>query len=191
MGREKMKIVFDPGHGGDDPGAIGLGGERESGLALSYAFDVEEKITNMAPGEFEIVFTHRGCGMELGDRSDFANGIGADLFVSFHLNAATSAEAHGFEVFTTRGITGSDRVATILYNRIQDEFGNLFKPRIDWSDGDPDREANFSVLRRTTMRAVLLELGFITNRRDLDLLLEPSVQDRYTSALARGIVEAA
>jgi N-acetylmuramoyl-L-alanine amidase len=192
QGEEKImkKVVFDAGHGGPDPGAIGLDGEKESDLAMTYAVDIEEKVYSMAPAEFDIRFTHRGDGATLAKRCEIANDWGADLFVSFHFNAAVNPEAHGYEVFTTRGTTGSDRVATILYRHIADEFGDFFRARADWSDGDPDREANFYVLRNTRMRAVLVEFGFLTNRGDLTRILNPTTEMRFTDAVAKGIVEA-
>lgn len=182
------KLVLDPGHGGSDPGAVARTGLKECDVALMYCKAIEREIHLIAPGEFDIEFTHSGEGKSLDDRCVMANAFGADAFVSIHCNAAENTEARGFEVFTTRGNTGADAIATNLYNRVRNEFSNGLKPRHDWSDGDPDREANFYVLAHTVMPAVLFELGFITNDWDRNFITDPGVIVRYTSALASGIV---
>ena len=186
-GGEKKLVVLDPGHGGSDPGAVAREGSKECDLALEYAESVEADLACRAP-EIEVIMTHRGEGCSLADRVTRSNTIGADLFVSIHCNAAESTDAHGFEIFTSRGQTGADRVATMMFKLVQHELPDQFRPRTDWEDGDPDREANFYVLRKTQARAVLVELGFISNDHDRALLKNETIRKRWTKSMTDAIM---
>ena len=155
----KPTIMIDPGHGGRDPGAVGPNGMKESEVVLA----VSERL-----GIFLIdkvmVYTTRETDtfVELTERSKRANRVPVDLFLSIHCNSAGSSQANGYEVFTSPGETEADPFATQLFlswaARNPDKVG-----RVDHDDGDPDKEANFSVLRHTRMPAALFEIGFISN----------------------------
>ena len=184
---EKKLVVLDPGHGGSDPGAVARDGSKECDLALEYTLSVKEDLAERVP-EIDVIMTHHGEGCSLGDRVTRSNTIGADLFVSIHCNAAESTDAHGFEIFTSRGQTGADRVATMMFKLVQHELPDQFRPRTDWEDGDPDREANFYVLRKTQARAVLVELGFISNDHDRALLKNETIRKRWTKSMTDAIM---
>ena len=80
-----------------------------------------------------------------------------------HGNASGVGKAHGIEIFTSKGQTKSDELATIVFNSIVDFFPDE-KYRMDkWSDGDVDKEANYYVLKNTKMPAMLLEMWFFEN----------------------------
>lgn len=118
----------------------------------------------------------------LGDRVAMANayckqyGKQNCLFISLHSNAAGSADewkdnARGWSVYTTKGKTKSDEIATIFYEeakRLLPNYGMTL--RKDTSDGDPDYEENFTVIANTACPAVLLEQLFYTSRIDLAFL---------------------
>lgn len=130
--------------------------------------------------------THNGEGASLQDRCTLANSHSADLFVSIHCNAFADASAEGYEVFTSPGETGADPYAT----RVMDSFGSLFpgrKARTDYSDGDPDQERRFYVLIHTSMPAILVELGFITNPCEAYLLSLDDQRQLYAQAIAAAI----
>jgi N-acetylmuramoyl-L-alanine amidase len=84
------------------------------------------------------------------------------LYVSIHSNAGGGT---GFEVFSSPGLTASDRCASLWIEALQKEFPGI-AIRTDLSDGDPDKEANFYVLVHTGMPAVLGELLFFDNPKD-------------------------
>lgn len=110
------------------------------------------------------------------------------ILLSFHSNAFSSGykgpgtSAKGWEVYTTRGNTSSDKFADIWYQTTRELLGNQIVYRTDGSDGDFDREANFYILYHTMMPAVLVENLFFTNRDDARLLLDKNYQKQ--SALA-------
>ena len=95
------------------------------------------------------------------------------IYVSLHVNAAGNGEwmkARGWSIYTSPGKTKSDVLATCIWNAAKNYFGDSTTMRSDWSDGDPDYEANFYVLTKTKCSAVLIENLFMDNQRDLELL---------------------
>src|SRR5690606_18838481 len=89
------RIVIDPGHGGRNEGAIGVGHVHEKHLTLPIAMHLADRLRVRHP-ELEIILT-READVELGlsDRAEVANAHDADLFISIHLNAAGNPEAVG------------------------------------------------------------------------------------------------
>jgi N-acetylmuramoyl-L-alanine amidase len=97
------------------------------------------------------------------------------LLISFHFNASPRHNATGFEIFTSKGKTYSDEVATQYYNEFLEnsylkEYG--MKWRGDWSDGDPDKEENFFMLKKTNCPSVLVEHGFFDNKQEYQFLVK-------------------
>ncbi|MCP4501287.1 MAG: N-acetylmuramoyl-L-alanine amidase [Deltaproteobacteria bacterium] len=102
---------------------------------------------------------------------------GNTVFVSVHGNAGGGT---GFEVFTTRGETKADPIATVFFNELQKEFpGKRMRP--DVTDGDVDKEANFTVLM-CKPPAVLTENLFFDNRADAELMMSDDGQNRIAAA---------
>lgn len=93
------KVVIDAGHGGKDPGAIGVTGVREKDIVLKIAVKTAKYLKDNFP-ELEVVLTRDSdVFLELHERSTIANKKDADLFVSIHANAAGSSSAHGSETY--------------------------------------------------------------------------------------------
>lgn len=96
------------------------------------------------------------------------------IYVSIHVNAAASdGKWHtgtGWEIYTSPGKTKSDNLAKCIYESAKNNFTNV-KLRTDFSDGDPDKEANLYVLNHTSCPAVLTENLFQDNKNDVDYLL--------------------
>jgi len=88
------------------------------------------------------------------------------ILVSFHLNAGGGT---GFEVYTSKGETFSDKIATMFINYW--EQNTNFKIRKDYSDDDPDKEADFYILKYTYCPAILVESLFMDNKNDFDYLI--------------------
>ena len=92
------KIVLDPGHGGRDPGAIGVGGIAEKDIVLSVAQKLAKKLTKEMG--IEVVLTRKNDSfVRLENRTAIANAEDADLFLSLHMNASTSGDAKGLETY--------------------------------------------------------------------------------------------
>jgi N-acetylmuramoyl-L-alanine amidase len=92
------KIVLDPGHGGKDPGAVGVGGVAEKDLVLSIAKKLAVKLKREMG--IEVILTRKDDRyVPLEDRTATANAEDADLFVSLHMNASPNLEARGLETY--------------------------------------------------------------------------------------------
>jgi N-acetylmuramoyl-L-alanine amidase len=90
-------VVVDAGHGGADPGAIGPGGLREKDVTLAVALEVEKRL--VARG-FRVVMTRRSdATVSLEERTALAEGVGGDVFLSIHVNAAPRSNANGIETY--------------------------------------------------------------------------------------------
>jgi N-acetylmuramoyl-L-alanine amidase len=134
LGLGVKRIVLDPGHGGKDPGAIS-GGLKEKDVTLAVAKRLKPALEKELG--CEVVLTRdddRFLGLE--ERTAFANTQGADLFLSLHLNAHSSAKAHGFETYFLNLTTNPEamRVAALenatsahQLSDLQDILSNIMK----------------------------------------------------------------
>jgi N-acetylmuramoyl-L-alanine amidase len=179
------KIVFlDPGHGGADPGALGPSGLKESDMAL----DVCQRAQKLLCDVVDCRLTRNDdTFISLSGRPAMANKAGADVFVSYHFNAATSkGTANSWEIFTTRGQNRSDKLASF----IGEEHAKLFPEqtkRTDYSDGDIDKEANFAVIRGTDHPACLMEGEFIHTYHGEKLIKDPAKRQKMALAVSLGV----
>ncbi|MCJ8190515.1 N-acetylmuramoyl-L-alanine amidase family protein [Sphingomicrobium aestuariivivum] len=105
-------VLLDPGHGGRDGGATGVGGTREKDLTLAMAREVRTRLVER--GQVRVALTHDGEGtLTLDQRADLARRLGADLFVSIHMDAAPSADATGVTVYSLADIASTTEAAAL------------------------------------------------------------------------------
>lgn len=177
-----MRICLDPGHGGDDLGAIGREPFelQEKDLVLALARKLEAEIENHG---WEVIATRRqDRTLALDARAAFANRYEANLYVSLHANAAAVPEAEGMEVFYFPGSRPGRTVALHVLDRLLHHFPDHRNRGV--------KTANFTVLRRTAMPAVLVEHEFLTNPSQLRFLADPCNQERLAQAVFEGILAA-
>ena len=169
------KVFLDAGHGGKDPGALG-NGLREKDINLSVAL----KIGNILKNHGVNVGYSRTTDVfvELQDRATMANNFGADVFVSIHCNAFHDSSAQGVETYSYPGSMSGRNLAKAIQDSIIASGVYTVNRGI--------KTANFAVLRLTNMPAALVELAFITNPQDADILRNR--QDDLALAVARGIL---
>lgn len=177
------RVVLDPGHGGRDPGAVGPTGLREKDVVLAVGRLVRDRL---APA-VQVRLTRDGdVNPALSARAEVANAWRAQALISIHCNAAANRQAHGFEAFTTPGQDRSDGLAERMIEAVAQAFPAL-RIRRDMTDGDSDKEARFTVLARARVPAVLVELAFLSNPAEEQLLASVDFQRRMASALAAGV----
>ena len=184
-------ICIDPGHGNYDSGAVGPSGTKEKDITLAVGLKTGALL--QAAG-MSVVYTRTSdqvpwpadVNKDLAKRCQIANDAGADVFVSIHCNSAVNVTAKGNETYTFPGQGNADALANCIHARIKAAFPELTY-REDWSDGDPDKEASFYVLKYTKMPAVLSELAFISNPVEEKMLASEEFQDKAALAIARGI----
>ena len=173
----RIVIVVDPGHGGPDPGAVGIGGLRETDIVLDISRQVAALLEQQG---VQAVLTRNGeRNLELEPRVQIANRADADLFVSIHANAISLSrpEVNGIETYYYG--TGQ-RLAQTIHSSILRNVGGVDRGV---------RSARFYVLRNTSMPAVLIETGFVTGRDDARNLANPAYRTRMANAIAQGILQ--
>jgi N-acetylmuramoyl-L-alanine amidase len=169
-------VVIDPGHGGKDPGAIGLGGLREVDVVLPISLEVARLLEQRG---VQVVLTRNSdYFVELPGRTAIANRVGADIFVSIHANAvANRPDVSGLETYyLSSGLT----LAQFIHNSILQSL-NIRDRGV--------RRARFYVLRHTAMPSVLVETGFVTGEEDSARLATPAYQSQMAQAIANGILQ--
>ena len=177
--RGRFRVVIDPGHGGPDPGAVGIGGLRETDIVLDVGLQVAQLL--QARGVQVLMTRTSEVDVDLPPRVSLANSSNADVFVSIHANALSMArpDVNGVETFYFQ--SGS---SLRLAQEIQSQIMAI-------SPGTPDRGARpgrFFVIRRTVMPAVLTEMGFVTGSLDSPRLADPNFRRRLAVAVATGIL---
>lgn len=171
-------IVLDPGHGGTDPGAVG-NGLVEKNITMDLARLVQKKLAGVA----DVVLTRNSdVFISLSDRSDRANKVKADFFVSLHVNAGGGT---GFESYI---YTAASAGAVDLQNIVHQETAAYYS-RLAFPDRGKKR-ANFAVLRQAAMPAMLVENLFIDNKNDAGKLKDPAFLDGAADAISNGIIKA-
>lgn len=198
-------VAIDPGHGDKDTGAVGILEpgtvtglpERldDKGRAVLYEKDVNLDIArrldahmrawgartiltrtqDLAGGDRPFTTTTA----DLKARTDLANEVGADIFVSIHNNAMSSPAGTGTETFHYYySSPASQRLAKEIQTQLVADLGLADRGV---------KDAGFYVLRHTVMPAVLVEGAFLTNEDDLALLADPAVRERIAAAVGKGV----
>ena len=173
-----MKILLDNGHGFDTPGKRSPDGHfREYAYNRYLAFLIRERLIALGL-DVQLVVPERE-DISLKERCRRVNAIcrqlGNDLVIllSIHVNAAGNGQnwldARGWSCFTTRGKTKADALATCLYEAAKNHLPGM-RLRTDYTDGDPDIEKDFYIIRHTSCPAVLTENLFMDNRDDVAFL---------------------
>ena len=174
-----MKVCIDSGHGGRDPGAIGVNPFRleEKDFNLSLALLLEEELEGR--GHWVVMTRRRDRTLSLPARANFSNRLGADFFVSIHANAAGIPEAEGIEVYHFPGsVAGQNAAAHVL-----DSMTAMFPDHRNRGI----KEGNLTVLRLTGMPAILIETEFLTNPEQLKFLNDEENQKILAIAISNGI----
>lgn len=184
---EKKYIVYiDPGHGGSDPGNLGNPIDKsvdkihEKDVALDISKKVAKKLSEQNDIEIAISRTDDKY-ISLEERAKMANAQNADMLVSIHLNGEHGGNsASGLETYYRKGASDdSIKLANIIQNTI-----------ISYVDvrNRGVREGNLQVLNQSTMPAVLIECGFLTNPEEEKKLLSDSYQNQLADGIAQGIL---
>lgn len=174
----KKTIVVDAGHGGSAPGAI-YEGIKEKDLTLAMAKKLEAILLKMG---YNVVMTRdTDVYVDLYDRCDIANAVGADLFVSVHCNAsATNRDFAGIFTYYHPSSTRGKKLAEAIQGPLSKATGGIDRGVL---------KADFVVVRETDMCAVLVETGFMTNHDELMNLKDDAYQTKVAQGIANGVTD--
>lgn len=169
-----MRICLDAGHGQRDPGAIGKAGTEEKERALLLA----HLCKNMLEENHQVVMTRYGDDyVSLNRRTKIANTEEVDLFVSLHFNSAENTQANGTETYHFFGSELGKKYADNVQESLIEELGTRNRGV---------KTKNFKVLRATTMPAILVEVAFLSNKDEEEMIKD----DDFILKAATGIVKA-
>lgn len=187
-----MKVLIDNGHGANT-----LGKRSPDGRLIEYAYARE------IAGRVVFELRKKGIDAEqivkeevdvpLSERCRRVNEYKASeaILISIHCNAAgggsTWMQARGWEAWTSMGQTKADKLATCLYEAAEKYLPGM-KIRKDITDGDPDKESGFYILKYTKCPAVLTENLFQDNRTDVDFLLSEAGKRAIVDLHVNGII---
>ena len=191
-------VVLDPGHGGEDSGAVGAQRVCEKKVALDIAGRVAARLQDSG---VVVRMTRSGDrALTLSERSRSARRWGADLFVSVHLNSSRNGDASGLETYIVPAAGYASTSSTRPEVRACD--GNRFNAQnallayylhrgLLSTAHVPDRgikRARFEVLTEAPCPAALVECGFVSNRGEASRLRNAEYRSTLADGIARGIL---
>jgi N-acetylmuramoyl-L-alanine amidase len=171
-------VAIDPGHGGRDPGTIGVTGVYEKTINLAVAKKIAASLQREG---LTVTMTRQDDRYpELEWRAEIANRHNVDLFVSIHCDSAPNAGAQGFTIYVADAASADTLRAARVIGRSMATTG---------LDNRGINRENLRVLVRTESPAVLIELGYLSNAQEAAKLQSSAFQDRLATAIASGIAD--
>jgi N-acetylmuramoyl-L-alanine amidase len=223
LGPQKRIVVLDPGHGGPDPGAIGVSGVAEKEITLQVARTVKRALEST--GHYKVYLTrNEDVYVPLRKRYQMAEAAGGELFISLHADINSNPRLRGTSIYTlsenasdreaaalaakenrSDAIAGidlsnqSDAVASFLIELRQRQTMNesaLFSESLIQQVASSSRLlrnthrfAGFAVLKSPDVPSVLMELGYLSNRQDEKVLIDPRHQEKMARSILRATEE--
>lgn len=169
-------IVIDPGHGGEDPGAIANNGTYEKNLALDTAYILQRKLENA--GANVIMTRLDDSYISLNNRVVASETYGADAFISLHYDSNDNSRANGT---TTYYYSNQEKQLADTINYYMDSYGAL--------ENNGTKRGNYYVLRANSRPSLLLELGFMSNSHDLSQIQSSTYHATIADAIYLGLTE--
>ncbi len=167
-------VVIDAGHGGKDPGSIWYH-RVEKDLSLDVAKRVEAGLR--AKGLKTVMIRRTDTFVELSQRARIANRVPASIFVSIHFNGSRKTIISGGEVYyrSSRGKTLASAISRSIKSRVTGGTRGIFY-------------GSYKVLRETQMPAVLVECGYISNKREALRCADPAHRQKLADAIVSGVL---
>lgn len=187
---KNMVIAIDPGHGGRDPGKVGVTGIKEKDINLQIALKLKERLENqgitviMTRTEdvgLDQVGDNNKKGADLRRRVEMINNSKVDLAISIHQNSFTQESIKGAQVFYYTGSKSGEKLA----KTIQDSFKTVLQ---DGNKREAKYNDNYYMLKKTTAPIVIVECGYLSNYGESALLVKEDYQDKLTLAIEQGIL---
>lgn len=187
------KVVIDPGHGGSDPGAIGVNGLYEKTVTTEVANDLRDILLQKG---YQVTMTRSKDGtLTLQQRVEIAKSSGADLFVSIHANAIPTSSVKGTMVlYHDERYPNPEYPASEEMKRLTPESRLLAQSVLD---GILEKVPNVNrglvpssayVVRMGNIPSILVETAFLTNHEDAKLLASSETRHKYAQGIAEGIM---
>ena len=188
---QRYTIVIDPGHGGNDPGKIGINDVLEKDVNLAISLKLKEILEQ---NDCKVIMTRdadQGLYQEgdsnkkvsdLHARCQLINDSGADAVISIHQNSFTSESSKGAQVFyQTTSIEGK-----VLAEIMQEQMVSGLNPK---NNRVAKANSDYYMLKNTQAPMVIVECGFLSNSQEAELLTQEAYQRRVAWAVALGTLQ--
>lgn len=180
---ENALVVLDAGHGGFDPGKIGINGALEKDVNLAVSQKVKKHLEEQG---IQVIMTRENGGAlsdskveDLKARVSLINEKSPAIAVSIHQNSYSQENVHGAQVFYYTHSKGGEEAAKILQTAMLEV------------DPENKRQAKandtYYLLKKTKETTVIVECGFLSNQNEADLLVTEEYQDKIAASVAKGI----
>lgn len=190
LGEQQVCIVLDAGHGGDDPGKIGINGSREKHINLA----ITQKLKYyLEANDIKVVLTREGdAGLYDADaenkkvqdmkrRIEIMEAACPLAVISIHQNSYPEEYVKGAQVFYHKDSKDGEQLASLLQESLRERLDPENHRRIKAND-------SYYLLKKTKIPTVIVECGFLSNSYEASLLSEPDYQDRVAWAIHMGII---
>lgn len=184
-------VVVDAGHGGYDPGKVGISGVLEKDINLAIACKVRRILEKEG---IQVVMTRKEdvdlCAeaggskksTDMRKRVEIMNASGAAVAVSIHQNSFTDASSHGSQVFYYE----ASKEGETLAKTIQESIKGVITEE-NHRQAKPNRE--YYILKKVSCPVVIVECGFLSNQREEMLLTEEDYQEKMAQGIVKGILQ--
>lgn len=185
----KQVVVVDAGHGGNDPGKVGVNSANEKDINLAVAKKVEKKLKKK---DVKVVMTRKDDTtlakeadtnkkvQDMKARVELINDTKPDMVVSIHQNSYQDADIRGAQVFYYSHSGDGKNTAELMQKALL---------KVD-KDNTRQAKANdtYYLLKRTKVPTIIVECGFLSNPEDAGKLVTEEYQDKMADAIVRGIL---
>ena len=187
---EKKFIVIDPGHGGIDGGGMSVSGVYEKEINLSISYYLKTYLENCG---YNVVLTRSGDydlaskgsnnrkKEDISKRVDIINNENTILFISIHCNIYSDESIRGAQTF----YNSTYEENKILSNKIQNRLCNILKNTNRKEKSITDKY----LIDKSIKTGCLIEVGFLSNKEEFNLLVNPAYQDKIAYSIYIGIME--
>lgn len=191
VGKEQICVVLDAGHGGDDPGKIGINGSREKDINLAITNKVK---AYLEANDIKVVLTREGdAGLydaqaenkkvqDMKRRIEIMEEARPVAVVSIHQNSYPEEYVKGAQVFYHKDSKDGEQLATLLQEQMREKLDPENHRQIKAND-------SYYLLKKTQIPTVIVECGFLSNSKEAALLTEEEYQDRVAWAIHMGILQ--
>ena len=191
MSKNDKIVVIDAGHGGNDPGKVGVHNELEKDINLSIAYILKEKLLKSG---FSVIMTRTGDDglynmndtnkkiSDMNKRVEIINSSNAICLVSIHQNSYISCNEHGAQSFYFR----TSDISKELASSIQDSMIRNYDVNNKRMEKAND---SYYILKKSYVPAVIVECGFLSNEEESRKLTMPKCQYKIAEAIKLGIIK--
>ncbi len=190
VGEEKWCVVIDAGHGGDDPGKVGINGAKEKDINLQIAILVKQFLEE---NNIEVVMTRESDEglndanasnkkvQDMKRRIELIDQAKPMMTVSIHQNSYPEEYVHGAQVFYYEGSTQGEQLADCIQTQLVEKVDPDNTRRIKAND-------SYYLLKKTDVPIVIVECGFLSNSAEAEKLCTQEYQERVAWAIHIGIL---